>query len=72
MNAATTKRSVGQRVTAILMFALFCIVIIYGPLVAHCVERKVFKTDKVSQACNAIGVTPVLEFIYQNTPGLGR
>jgi hypothetical protein len=71
-NADTLKRSLIQRATMVLACVLFFIVVIYGPLVAHRIEGRVFKTERISQALQDIGAAEILEFIYQNTPGLGR
>jgi len=69
-NAEPAKRSLLQRFVVVLAFVLFVVVVIYGPLVAHYAEWKLFGSSHVAEFLQAIGVLDVLEFIYDNTPGI--
>jgi hypothetical protein len=64
------KRS--RLTTAMVAIPIVAIVLIYGPLVAHLTEGKFFGSHHVADVCKSIGVQAALEFIYSNTPGIGR
>ena len=64
------KRSLLKCFAAVLAFVLLVIVVIYGPLLAHYAEGKLFGSTYVADFLKAIGVLDVLEFIYSNTPGI--
>jgi hypothetical protein len=69
-NAEPAKRSLLQRVTVVLAVVLFFAVVIYGPLVAHFAESRLFGSTHVLEFLRAMGVLDVLEFIYDHTPGI--
>jgi hypothetical protein len=68
VNAATRS----WLATAVIAIPIVAIVLIYGPLVAHLMEGKCFGSHHVADFCKSIGVQGPLEFIYSNTPGIGR
>jgi hypothetical protein len=69
-NAEAAKRSLLQRFVVVLALPLFVVVVIYGPLVAIYAEWKLFGSSQGAEFLQAIGVLDVLEFIYDNTPGI--